>query len=280
VTWDLRCGPWQDTLANVECDALIVDAPYSARTHGGHGSGPTVGGSYSRTTHGSHRSGLALSRPGASTTACVRRAINYDGWTPDDVRAFVESWAPRTRGWFVTITDHTLAPVWDAALSGAGRYVFAPLPWFSPGSRVRLTGDGPSSWTCWIVVARPRSGEDRNGRLYSKWGTLPGGYMFTSDGIGNTPKGGRKRTIVGGKPATLMRALIRDYTRPGDLVCDPCAGGGTTLLAAVQEGRRAIGSEMDQETHAKAVARLEAKLAQSDLWAACERAKAEQTDLL
>ena len=53
-----------------------------------------------------------------------------------------------------------------------------------------------------------------------------------------------------------MRALIRDYSRPGDLVCDPCAGGGTTLLAAVQTGRRAVGSEMDPQTHAKAVQRL------------------------
>lgn len=53
-----------------------------------------------------------------------------------------------------------------------------------------------------------------------------------------------------------MRAIIRDYTRPGDLVVDPCAGGGTTLLAAVMEGRRAIGAEMDPATFDKAVARL------------------------
>ena len=86
--------------------------------------------------------------------------------------------------------------------------------------------------------------------------------------------------VAGAKPPNLMRALVRDYTRPGDLVCDPCAGGGTTLLAAVQEGRRAVGSEMDPETHAKAVERLKRKLAQSDLWAACERVKAEQPDLL
>jgi site-specific DNA-methyltransferase (adenine-specific) len=55
-----------------------------------------------------------------------------------------------------------------------------------------------------------------------------------------------------------MRAIIRDYTRPGDLIVDPCAGGATTLLAAAIEGRRCIGSEMDPETYAKAVRRLEA----------------------
>jgi site-specific DNA-methyltransferase (adenine-specific) len=249
MSWDLRCGRWQDTLAGVECDALIVDAPYSARTHGGHDAN--------------------LGKKG------YRRVLSYEGWTPDDVRAFVESWAPRTRGWVVTITDHMLAPVWDAALTDAGRYVFAPLPWVAKGSRIRLSGDGPSSWTCWIVVARPRRGDDRTGRPYNKWGTLPGAYVVTT-GSGSQ----RHNNHIGGKPIALMRALVRDYTRPGDLVCDPCAGGGTTLLAAVQEGRRAVGSEMDPETHAKAVERLKRKLAQSDLWAACERVKAEQPDLL
>ncbi len=50
---------------------------------------------------------------------------------------------------------------------------------------------------------------------------------------------------MGGKPLWLMRSLVRDYSRPGDLICDPCAGGGTTLLAAATEGRRAVGAEMD-----------------------------------
>jgi len=41
--------------------------------------------------------------------------------------------------------------------------------------------------------------------------------------------------IIGGKPMWLMRALVRDYSRPGNLVCDPCAGGATTLIAAAIE---------------------------------------------
>jgi len=53
-----------------------------------------------------------------------------------------------------------------------------------------------------------------------------------------------------------MRAIIRDYTRPGDLVCDPCAGAGTTLLAARMEGRRSIGAEMMPEHYDIARRRL------------------------
>lgn len=55
-----------------------------------------------------------------------------------------------------------------------------------------------------------------------------------------------------------MRAIVRDYSRRGDLVCDPTAGGGTTLLAAAIEGRRAIGAEVDDETFRAAKRRLAA----------------------
>ena len=241
---ELRVGDYREVLSDVECDALIVDAPYSARTHGGHDGAPTVG------THALHRSGegsQAHATGYRGTWPPKRRAISYSGWLPADVAAFCAFWSPRTAGWIVTITDHTLAPVWSKHLAEGGRYVFAPLPWYAPGSRVRLSGDGPSSWTCWIVVARPRHAP------YTKWGTLPGGYVFTT-GYGKS----RADKLVGGKPLWLMRALVRDYTRPGDLVCDPCAGGGTTLRAAQLEARRAIGSELDPATHAKAVARLRA----------------------
>jgi site-specific DNA-methyltransferase (adenine-specific) len=53
-----------------------------------------------------------------------------------------------------------------------------------------------------------------------------------------------------------MRAIVRDYSRPGDLIVDPYAGGATTLLAAAMEGRRAIGAECDPKTFALAVKRL------------------------
>lgn len=237
MSYDLRLGRYQDVLADVTCDAVIVDAPYSAKTHAGHDSGAGV------PLTAKKRGGYKRS-DGKMDTKTERRSIGYGFWTPDDVREFVAFWAPRTRGWFVTITDDVLAPEWGSELHKHGRYVFAPLPFVAPGSRVRMAGDGPSNWTCWIVVARPRV-ED-----FFRWGTLPGAYVL--------PAGHFERMdVVGGKPSWLMRALVRDYTRPGDLVCDPCAGGGTTLLAALQTGRRAVGAEVDPETHKKASDRLE-----------------------
>lgn len=71
---------------------------------------------------------------------------------------------------------------------------------------------------------------------------------------------------VGGKPLWLMRALVTDYTVPGEVVYDPCAGSATTLIAAAMEGRWAIGCEPDREAYEAACRRLDRRLAQQDLW--------------
>lgn len=55
----------------------------------------------------------------------------------------------------------------------------------------------------------------------------------------------------------LLRELILDNTEPGDLVFDPCAGSGSTLLVASQEGRRSFGCELNGVFYQKAKARLE-----------------------
>jgi site-specific DNA-methyltransferase (adenine-specific) len=47
------------------------------------------------------------------------------------------------------------------------------------------------------------------------------------------------------KPVELMRHLIKLTTKPNDLVLDPFMGSGTTGEAALLEGRRFIGIEME-----------------------------------
>jgi site-specific DNA-methyltransferase (adenine-specific) len=213
---DLRMGRWQDVLADVECDTLISDPPYSERTHEGqrHGrKGKTCGG-----------------------RLVSSRGLAYAPFSRADVCEFVSLWAARTRGWFCVFSDSELYPAWRDALRSSGRYVFAPIPCVQIGMNIRLAGDGPSNWTTWFVVSRPRA--------LNKWGTLRGAYVGNAFEPGQTmATAGRRSGVVGGKPLWLMQALVRDYSRAGDLICDPCAGGGTTLLAAAIEGRRAVGAE-------------------------------------
>lgn len=67
------------------------------------------------------------------------------------------------------------------------------------------------------------------------------------------------------KPVALMEWLIRSFTKPGDLVLDNVAGVATTLVAARNADRRAIGIELQDEYVDKAVARLESG-SEGDSW--------------
>ena len=220
---DFRLGRYQDVLQDVTCDAVICDPPYGQRTHDGHDA--AVNGHI-----------------GEGKDSAQRRDLGYGFWDECEVSGFMCHWAPRCRGWFAVMTSHDLARNWEEVMQGCGLYVFAPIPCVIPGMTVRLGGDGPSSWAVWLIVARPKKAP------YAKWGTLRGAYEATRD----------RDSHIGGKPLALMNAIIRDYSRPGDLICDPCAGGGTTLIAAASQGRRAVGSEMDPETYAKAKRRIDA----------------------
>ena len=216
----VRLGRWQDVLEDVECDAAIFDGPYSERVHRGHNAGVKRNSTMS----------IGGGRP-----------IDYGFLTPDDVHEVVSSWSPRTRGWIVSITSHDLIPHWEDALNDAGRYVFPPLPLIDP-RKGRIPADGPASWAVYLVVARPKT------REMAKWGALPAFYK--------RERGEPRGTRMGGKPLGVMRRIVCDYSRPDDLVCDPFAGLGTTLLAAEIEGRRGIGAEIAEDAHAAAVSRL------------------------
>lgn len=48
------------------------------------------------------------------------------------------------------------------------------------------------------------------------------------------------------KPLPLMAWMVEGTTAPGDLVLDPFMGSGTTLRAAKDLGRKAIGVELDE----------------------------------
>jgi ParB-like chromosome segregation protein Spo0J len=213
---DLRLGDYRETLVDVECHAVICDPPYGARTHAG---GTTR-------NDGASAEGLAP---------------KYAGWGEHEISEFVGFWAERCSGWIVTLTDSDLHVVWREAFDSAGWLSFQAVPCVIWGMSCRMGGDGPSSAAVYATVARPRTA------AMKAWGTLPGAYVGKKQGGAG---GGR------GKPSWLMEALVGDYSRPGDLVCDPLAGWGSTLAAAQALGRRSVGSEIDPEVRLEALRRL------------------------
>ena len=57
------------------------------------------------------------------------------------------------------------------------------------------------------------------------------------------------------KPTEIVEAYIRHSTRAGDLVIDPFAGSGTTMVCAAKLGRRSIGCEISSDVVAIAEGR-------------------------
>ena len=57
----------------------------------------------------------------------------------------------------------------------------------------------------------------------------------------------------------MIEPLIRNHTKPGDVVLDAFAGSATTLVVAKQHDRNAIGFEKDSRFYEMAKARIEAE---------------------
>ena len=60
------------------------------------------------------------------------------------------------------------------------------------------------------------------------------------------------------KPVKLLERLIEIFTDPGDVVIDPVAGSGSTLVAAENLGRKAYGFEIKKNFFKEATAWIEA----------------------
>lgn len=54
------------------------------------------------------------------------------------------------------------------------------------------------------------------------------------------------------KPIALLKKLIEIFTDEGEVVIDPCAGSGSSLVAAIQTNRKAYGFEIKKNFYADA----------------------------
>ncbi len=235
-------GDCMEVLPTLEkVDAVVTDPPYSDRTHKAHAATAS-------------RKAGDFGYDNAN-----RKDLGYSALSLEDVDDLAVKFSDICNGWIVWMCDHHLAVPIQNALEGLNRYVFAPLPFYAPGSSTRLGGDGPASWTIWIMVSRTAK--------QHRWGTLPGGYQAA--------EGWRDRTHMGGKPVLLMDRIVSDYSRLGELICDPFMGSGTTGVACANLGRKFIGIETVRDYFDKACTRIHAAYSQprlfNDVENACEQ---------
>jgi hypothetical protein len=127
--------------------------------------------------------------------------------------------------------------VWDKMLTGMGRLDEA---WAPAHERI----------TFGVYVSSPAEREQGRGQLTAR---MRRGSVLRVQRPSIAPNHKRHPTE---KPVALMRQLVESSSLPGDVVFDPFAGCGSTLVAAVLTGRRALGVELDPGYVTTAVDRI------------------------
>ena len=88
---------------------------------------------------------------------------------------------------------------------------------------------------------------------------IQGVYVYTHiwHGFDRESERGEKVIHPTQKPVALMQWIIERVTNPGDTVCDPYMGSGSTGVAAILGGRNFVGIEMQKEYFDTAQERIE-----------------------
>lgn len=121
-------------------------------------------------------------------------------------------------------------------------------PGHRPRTRTAPRSNGRSLGTGW--PQEPETGQPENNG-FGDTGTAA--RFFYCAKAGKAERAGSTHPTV--KPLALMRWLVRLVTPAGGLVLDPFCGSGSTLVAAVREGFRAVGIDSDAEPGSCATAR-------------------------
>ncbi len=139
--------------------------------------------------------------------------------------------------------------VWDKGQVGLGDLT---LPW-GPQHEMILFG---------MYVPSKQNREDGRGALSAR---LRAGSVLRVD----RPNSRGVKAHPTEKPVELMRRLVESSSGIDDVVLDMFAGSGSTLVAAILSGRKAIGAEVAAEHYETALARC---VAAEGLWRAGQEA--------
>lgn len=168
---------------------------------------------------------------GDRVTALAAGAI---GAIDDLIEPMGVEFARLARRWVLVFSDVESAHLWKESCESAGLRYVRTCAWVKPDPMPQMTGDRPA------VGFEPFTLAHAKGVMRWNGGGKTGVYTF------NIAKGDDRPDHPCPKPSPLMRALISDFTDPGDLILDPFGGSGTTARAAKDLGRRCILIEREE----------------------------------
>lgn len=212
-------------------DHLVKDPPYEKIMHDSKNSKPVL------RTDG----GAALSK--------------LDFAPIDEIRNEVVAWGEQCDGWFIAFCTPEGVGRWADAINASPMRYKRACVWIKPDSTPQLNGQGPAQGAEHFVCAWAGQG-------HAKWNG--GGKRGVYTHCVNGPE--RDGTHPTEKPRRLMSELVADFTQPGELICDPFMGSGTTGVAAVMAGRRFVGIELNPTYFDVACRRIEDAQRQGNLF--------------
>lgn len=195
---------------------------------------------------------LAADAAGLMADALIRdgRAwVNTAVSVPETPGARAKRRIMLAHGWADALADAGLSLVDQVAWCSSRGAGTAWGSWESPASP-NLRGDWES-----ILVATAGEWERIEYEAAEHWRDTIGGWARMCSTVWNVNPA-RREGHPAPFPIEVARRCIRLSTWPGETVLDPFAGTGTTLLAARQLGRRAIGIEQSERYCEMAAARL------------------------
>lgn len=209
------------TMADRSVSVVITDPPYSERTHEG-----TRSNSDRAKGHGNR---------------VLSGSFGFDSITVDELEQALVQMGRVSSGWVVATLDYKHAFHFDWRPPEGLRMLRVGV-WVKPNPMPQISGDRPGQG--WEAIAfmhrddlRPKwNGGGRSGVWHSA----------TSQNIGHPTA----------KPLSMIRDWVSLFSNVGDTILDPYAGSGTTLRAASDLGRKAIGYEIDERYCEVAAKRL------------------------
>jgi DNA modification methylase len=242
----LYLGDCREILPSLDIvDHVLTDPPYardvyqrlqSPNTHKGSGTPARMG----------------IRNHQYSSVSIEKLAVGAIGHIDEMLAQVAIEIARLTKRWALVFSDFENAHTWRFALEGAGmRYVRAGA-WFKPDPMPQFSGDRPA------VGFEPCTICHAQGPM--RWN---GGGSAATWTHGTVKKDRPDHPCP--KPIGLMRELVYLFTDPDEVVLDPFAGSGTTLVAAKSLGRCGIGIEIDEKFCEVAAKRLEMQSRQTTI---------------
>jgi site-specific DNA-methyltransferase (adenine-specific) len=158
--------------------------------------------------------------------------INFDSFTEEDLFEAYDEMARLTKGWIISNIDYNHAFHFETDPPKTMRQLRIGV-WVKNNPMPQISGDRPSQgWEAisYLFKKDKRASWNANG--------AHGNYVTNLA----TPTGHPTP-----KPLSIVSSFVERFSNLGDLILDPFAGGGTTLVAGRNLGRRVIGCEIDEK---------------------------------